>query len=65
MGFGLWANLPFPKRALWAHGLPLRGIQAKVHLTHPAARWQGAHASYCGLNRAVLWCQGDGWDGQP
>ena len=46
-GFGLWAVLPSPKRALWAHGLPLRGSQAQAHLTHPAATRleSGAHAS--------------------
>ena len=32
MGFGLWAVLPGPKRALWAHGLPLWGSLAKAHL---------------------------------
>ena len=46
-GFGLWANLPVPKRALRAHGLPPWGSSAPAHLTHPTAMQPagGAHAS--------------------
>ena len=46
-GFGLWAILPGPRRALGVHGLPLWGRQAQAQLTHPAAMpcAGGAHVS--------------------
>ena len=54
-GFGLWAVLPAPMRALRAHGLLLRGSQVQAHHTHPTAKrlLGGAHASECGRVSAV------------
>ena len=61
-GFGLWACLPDPKRALGAHGVPRFG-EVRLRRTALTLEPCGARAGYTPPSADVLvlaWCMGHG-----